>query len=239
MYLKADFHCHVKLLGHWDFRPVQLLKRLNWARRVGLNVLAITEHIDSFDFWEICRFLELSCRNESGSFSWKGLTVLTGAEVNIYESGHILLIGSLDALRELEKRLGRLDAENFPCFKDLLDASEDLNFLRIGAHPCRGNQELWKMGSLLKRLDALEVNSNELHMAKWVQRQSRQLNLPVLAGSDAHHWLQMGRVYNLLPFNGRYTVAELKRVIASGEATWHRPGAVSVFMGGLLKGAVR
>lgn len=239
MLLKADFHCHVKLLGHWNFRPVQLLKRLKWARCIGLNMLAITEHIDSPDFWEINGHLESLCRDHAGNFSWKGLTVLTGAEVNIYESGHILLIGSLDALRELEKRLGRLDAGNLPFFKDLLDASEDLDFLRIGAHPCRANQELWKMGSLLKRLDALEINANELSMSKSVQRQSRQLNLPVLAGSDAHHWLQMGRVYNLLPFNGGYTVAELKRVIASGETVWCRPGAIAAFMGGLLKGAVR
>lgn len=239
LFLKADFHCHVKLLGHWTFRPGQLLKRLNWARRVGLNVLAITEHIDLPDFWKIGRCLELLCRDDTGSFSWKGLTVLAGAEVNIYESGHILLIGSLDALREVEKRLGRLDAGNFPCFKDLLDASEDLDFLRIGAHPCRGHQTLWKMGSLLKRLDAMEINSKELSMAKWVQHRSGQLNLPVLAGSDAHHWLQMGRVYNLLPFNNSYTVDGLKRVIASGQAAWRRPGAVSAFMGGLLKGAVR
>lgn len=231
MPLKADFHCHVKLLGHQAFRPVQLLKRLNRARRVGLDMLAVTEHIDLPDFWEIYEHLEMLCQDRSGCFSWKGITVLTGAEVNIYEGGHILMIGSLDAIRELEKRTGRLDGRNSPFFMDLLDASEDLDFLRIGAHPCRGNLELWKMGSLLKRLDALEINANELSMSNWVSCQSGQLNLPVLAGSDAHHWLQMGRVYNVLPFSfsGTYTVTELKRVIARGEVTWYRPGAASAF----------
>lgn len=241
MSLKADFHCHVKLLAQRPFQTAQLIKRLDWARRVGLDMLAITEHIDLPDYWEIYGRLETLCRDHSGCFSWKGLTVLTGAEVNIYESGHILLIGSLDAIRELEKRMGRLDARNSPFFKDLMDASEDLDFLRIGAHPCRFNHELWKMGSLLKRLDALEINANELFMSDWVSKRSVQLNLPVLAGSDAHHWLQIGRVYNLLPFsfNGSYTVSQLKRVITRGEAAWYRPGAVSAFMGGLLKGVVR
>ena len=238
MPLKADFHCHVKLLGHHSFRPAQLVKRLSWARRVGLDLLAVTEHIDLPDFWEIYEHLESLCRDHSGCFSWRGLTVLTGAEVNIYEGGHILMIGSLDHMRELEKRMGRLDARNFPFLKDLLDASEDLEFLRIGAHPCRVNHDLWKMGPLLKRLDALEINANELSMSEWVSSQSAKMGLPVLAGSDAHHWLQLGRVFNLLPYsyNGGYTVAQLKRVIARGEAAWYRPGAVSAFIRGLLKG---
>lgn len=238
MSLKADFHCHIKLLGNRpSYRQAQLLKRLNWARYVGLDMLAVTEHIDLPDFWEIYGHLEALCRDHSGCFSWKGLTVLPGAEVNVYECGHILLIGSIDALRELEKRMGRLDARNFPFFKDLLDASEDLSFLRIGAHPCRGDHELWKMGSLLKRLDALEINANELLKSDWVSGQAAQMDLPVLAGSDAHHWLQIGRVYNLLPhnFGGSYTMPELKRVVAKGEAAWYRPGAVPALMRAISK----
>jgi len=237
--LKAEFHCHVKLFSHSIFRPVQLRRRLNWAKHIGLDVLAVTEHIDVPDFWKIYRCLENFCGNGSGGNQWRGVTVLTGAEVSIDEGGDILLIGSIEALKKLENRLGRLSAENFPFFKSLLDASEDLGFLRIGAHPCRPNKELWKMGALLKRLDALEINAGELSMSRWVLRQSRELNVPVLAGSDAHHWLQMGQVCNLLPLSGSFTTAELKQAIAEKKVVWHRENALSVIIRGLSKGVVQ
>jgi len=234
--LKADFHCHVKLFSHGRFRPAQLRRRLNWAARLGLDVQAVTEHFDVPDFWEIYSCLETLCGNGRGGLEWRGVTVLAGAEVSIDEGGDILLIGSIEALKGLEKRLGRLTAGNMPFFKDLLDASEDLGFLRIGAHPCRPDKELWKMGSLLKRLDALEINAGELSMARWVQRQAHQTNMAVLAGSDAHHWLQMGRVFNLLPFGGSFTIAELKRAVAERKVAWRNEGAFSVLVRGLIKG---
>ncbi|WP_151191729.1 PHP-associated domain-containing protein [Desulfotomaculum copahuensis] len=227
-YLKAEFHCHVKLFSRRPFRPGQLRRRLEWARRTGLDVLAVTEHIDVSDFWEIYHCLESWCGHASGMFEWRGLIVLAGAEVSVAEGGDIIMIGSPAALKELEKRLGRLRPGRFPAFQTLMDASEDLGFLRTGAHPCRSSKELWKMGPLLKRLDALEVNATELSLAGHVLRKSAELNRPVLAGSDAHHWLQMGRVYNLLPFEGRFTLVELKQAVAQHRVTWQRNGVRSL-----------
>ncbi|MCG8401642.1 MAG: PHP domain-containing protein [Firmicutes bacterium] len=235
--LKADFHCHVKIMGHGSFRPGQLKSRLEWARRFGLDLLAITEHIDIPDFWDITAFLEDLCDQRRGVLRWRELVVITGAEVNIAEGGHILLIGGSAALRQLEARLGRLDANNPPLLKELLDASENLGFLRIGAHPCRRRQDLWKMGPLLKRLDALEINGRELSTAGWVTRQAGMLNIPVVTGSDAHHWLQMGRVYNLLPLDGDPGVAAIKDVVANHGVTWRVTGGLS-HCKSLLKGAV-
>jgi len=234
-FLKAELHCHVKLFSRRAFRPAQLQRRLNRARQLGLNVLAVTEHVDVPDFWEICKHLESLCTSASGSLNWKGLTVLTGAEVSVSEGGDILLIGSLEAIKELEGRLGRLSPWNSPSFKRLLDASEDLGFLRIGAHPCRPNKELWKMGTLLKRLDALEINAGELSEADWVQHQAKQLNLPVLAGSDAHHWLQIGRVFNLLPLSTGFTVADIKEALAQKKITWQKAGFLPLVKSLFLK----
>ncbi|SFG11007.1 hypothetical protein SAMN05660649_00710 [Desulfotomaculum arcticum] len=237
--LRAELHTHVKIFINRKFSPEQLKKRLNWAKRIGLNVLAITEHLDLPDFWEIYDCLEELCSNGSGALQWEGTTVLAGTEVSIEEGGHILLIGSLETLKILEGRLGRVTLENAPDFKFLMDNTEDLNFVRIGAHPCRYGYELWKIGSQLKRLDALEINANELIMAKLVQRQAFDMKIPVLAGSDAHHWLQMGRVYNLLPLKRGFTIADLKQVVARYKVTWCRQGAISIMLGGLLKGAVK
>lgn len=234
--LKAEFHCHIKLFSRGRFRPAQLRRRLNWARRLGLDVLAVTEHLDVPDYWEIIGCLERLCSNGSAGLHWRGVTVLPGAEVSVDEGGDILLIGTLDSLRELERRLGRPRFGNFPFFKDLLDVSEDLSFLRIGAHPCRRNKELWKMGHLLKRLDALEVNAGELPMAPWVQRQATEAGLAVVAGSDAHHWLQIGRLVNLLPCSGSFTTTELKLTVAENKVSWRREGLFPSFLRGVFKG---
>ncbi|MCL6448787.1 MAG: hypothetical protein K6U04_11660 [Armatimonadetes bacterium] len=233
-FLKIELHCHVKLFGRGVFRPAQLRRRLNRARRLGLSALAVTEHFDVPDFWEICRHLELLCANGGGGLRWGEMAVLTGAEVTIEESGDILLVGSAGALQVLENRLGCRRAGIplsgiFPSCKDLLDASEDLGFLRIGAHPCRRGKELWKMGTLLRRLDALEINARELPLAGWVQHQAKQLGLSVVAGSDAHHWLQIGRLVNLLPEGCRLTAAGLKEALRQRQLTWQRSGGLPFF----------
>ena len=199
-FLKIELHCHVKLLSRGAFRPGQLRRQLNWAARLGLHGLAVTEHFDVPDFREIYRHLEALCANGGGGeLRWGKLAVLAGTEITIEEGGDILFIGSADALRKLAGRLGGMRAkilrrEMFPPFQDLLDASEDLGFLRIGAHPCRREKVLWKMDALLKRLDALEINAGELALAGLVRRQAEQLGVGVVAGSDAHHWLQIGRL---------------------------------------------
>lgn len=227
-YLQADFHCHVKIFSSAPLKPGQLSKKLNWAMRLGLDVLAITEHIEDKDFWAISGGLESTCDGKEGVFYRPGLTVLTGAEVNIKEGGHILLIGCLNALKKMEKRLGRLDGTNTPCFKELMDASDDLGFLRIGAHPCRRRQELWPLGQQLKRLDALEINGRDLPTATMVKRQAGFLQIPVVAGSDAHHWLQMGRVNNYFNVPGALSIAAIKEAVAARRVKWRGNNILSL-----------
>lgn len=220
--LRADFHCHVKLLAGGTFRGPQLKRRLNAAKHLGLDVLAVTEHIDTHDFWIIVESLMGLCQDSSGNLQWKGMRLLAGAEISIAEGGDILLVGSAEGLKKLENRLGRLIRGNFPRLNELLDASEDLGFLRIGAHPCRAGKELWKMGPLLKRLDALEINARELSEAGWVCRQAREAGISVVAGSDAHHWLQLGKVYNLIPARGGTDLGSIKEAIREKKTAWRR-----------------
>lgn len=220
--LKAEFHCHVKLLARGTFRGSQLIKRLNAAKHQGLDVLAVTEHIDVHDFWNIVEYIMRLCEDKSGNLTWKGMRLLTGAEVSIEEGGDILLIGSAKGLEKLETRLGRLSRGNFPCLNELLDASEDLGFLRIGAHPCRTGKVLWKMGPLLKRLDALEINARELSEAGWVYHQAKEAGVSVVAGSDAHHWLQLGKVYNLIPAWSGTDLEKIKEAIREKKTAWRR-----------------
>lgn len=231
--MKAELHCHVKLFAHRPFRPAQLQRRLNRARDMGLDVLAVTEHMDVPDFRGILQCLEELCGRGTGALEWRGLTVLAGAEVSIKEGGDVLCIGTPETVRELEKRLAPVNADNLPSFKGLLDASGDLGFLRIGAHPCRRGKELWKLGPMLKKLDALEINATELPMAGRVQERAKNLGMPVVAGSDAHHWLQIGRVYNLLPPVEKLTAVTFKQALLRGEIVWCRGKIWPVLLKGL------
>lgn len=236
-FLKIELHCHVKLFSRGAFHPGQLRQRLKWAARLGLHGLAVTEHFDVPDFWEIYRHLEVLCANSDGGSSelrWGKLYVLAGTEVTIEEGGDILLIGSAGALQKLAERLGNGRSKIprkkvFPPFHDLLDASEDLGFFRVGAHPCRREKVLWKMGALLKRLDALEINARELALAGWIRRQAEQLDVGVVAGSDAHHWLQIGRLVTLLPEDFSLTAAGLKEALGQKKLTWQKGGLLSIF----------
>lgn len=232
--LKAEFHCHAKLLGQVPFKPVYLERRLNRARALGLDVLAITEHLEAPDYQEIYRCLEALCRNDSGTARWHGVTVLTGAEITISSGQDILLIGGTGYIKELVKRLGFYPG-NPPRFEELMDASEDLELLRVGAHPCRRGKCLWSLGPQLKRLDALEINASELSKASYVQEQAQQLGLPVLAGSDAHHWLQIGRVYNILPLHDRFTIPELKQTVLQRQSAWQKKNSFAFWKNMLFK----
>jgi hypothetical protein len=71
----------------------------------------------------------------------------------------------------------------------------------------------------LKRLTALEVNGKDLGTEDRLVAVARDLGLPVVGNSDAHHWLQLGVRHSLFPIN-EISLAELKRALHS-QATWY------------------
>jgi hypothetical protein len=65
--------------------------------------------------------------------------------------------------------------------------------VRIGAHMFRRGKELGKFApGDLRRLHALEINGKDLGTELMLLSHARALGLPVVGGSDAHHWLQLG-----------------------------------------------
>ncbi|MNV69624.1 hypothetical protein D3C71_1625410 [compost metagenome] len=92
----------------------------------------------------------------------------------------------------------------------------------IGGHPFRESNPLYQVDrELLGRFDAFDLNGKDLHEIGIEENTSKvlglgaELNIPVVAGSDAHQMFQVGCVYN--EFEGDFeTVAELKDAIRSG-----------------------
>jgi hypothetical protein len=63
----------------------------------------------------------------------------------------------------------------------------------------RRTKELGKFSSVdLRRLHALEINGKDFGTEIMLLVQARALGLPIVAGSDAHHWLQLGVRHTLM-----------------------------------------
>jgi PHP family Zn ribbon phosphoesterase len=141
-------------------------------------------------------------------------------EVDIAEGGHILVSGPKDKLLEIRHSLEEHVApDRFIGLRELFELCEPRGMMVIGGHPYRKSNHLYHIDkSLLRKFDAFDLNGKDLHeigiqenIAK-VLTLGVELDVPVVAGSDAHQLFQVGCVFNEFP--GDYeTVAELKTAI--------------------------
>ncbi|MGD0152519.1 MAG: PHP-associated domain-containing protein [Thermacetogeniaceae bacterium] len=191
----AELHCHTQFFGWQHFSRRRLDSFLSRARRLGVKILAFTEHANIKSYWKLYTFLEES------TWRWEGMTILTGAEITVQEGGDILVYGPPSTFKELPDRLGGWPAGRVrPPLERLLEAVEALNLMKVGAHPLRHGQSLGDVPSeLLSRLDALELNAREFARQSRVSSLAADLNLPLVGGSDAHFSRHLGRVLNRLP----------------------------------------
>ena len=96
-------------------------------------------------------------------------------------------------------------APDYVSAETLLGLSGDLRLVRIVAHPLRPRREIDRLGRhLLARFDGLEVNAKDLAMiGASAKAHLRNLaggsGMYIVAGSDAHHPLQLGTVWNESP----------------------------------------
>src|SRR5262249_14124305 len=138
------------------------------------------------------------CRR--GVFWSDDVALIPGAEVNIREGAHVIVLGEVAELRRLDASFPeRLSDRYEPTLREFLDVTDDFDVARIGAHMFRSGKELGKFAAAdLRRLHALEVNGKDFGTEVMLLAQARALNLPIVAGSDAHHWLQTGVRHTLL-----------------------------------------
>lgn len=209
----AELHCHTQFFGWQHFSRRRLDSFLSRARRLGVKILAFTEHANIKSYWKLFAFLEDS------AWQWEGAVILTGAEITVQEGGDILVYGSPAAFKELPDRLGGWPAGRVrPPLERLLEAVETLDLMRVGAHPLRPRQSLFHIPrELLRRLDALEINAREAGRNQQVTALAAELNLPLVAGSDAHFSWHLGRVLNRLP-GWVKDIPTLRQAVKNGQA---------------------
>lgn len=218
--MKIDLHTHAKLSKASDFSPAYYEEMIQEAIDNGLDALALTEHFNTRNFYEVYEQLDRMFPYNGEYYDAGGLKIFPGMEVDIQETGHILLIGQKEHIFETRRQLDNYTEKgSFIPFDDLMDLAETLPLLKIGAHPFRETTPLHHLERRqLMRLDAFDLNAKDMYQYgceanfERVKSFAGDLGKPVTAGSDTHQCLQYGSVYNELVMPCE-TVADLKTAI--------------------------
>jgi predicted metal-dependent phosphoesterase TrpH len=212
-----DTHSHPKMSKHFEFSPDSVDKMVRQARRVGLHALALTEHFHATRYWDVHDHLEETLPCEHGLFRANGVMLIPGAEVNIREGAHVIVLAEVGELRRLDRAFHKRLSERYePTLREFLDITDDFDVVRIGAHMFRRKKELGKFAAVdLRRLHALEINGKDFGTEVMLLAQAYALGLPIVAGSDAHHWLQVG-VRHTLVHTDELTFPAVAKAIKEG-----------------------
>ena len=221
--MKIDFHTHGKLSKKVEFSLEYFIDMVNAAKENGLDGFALTEHFNTHRFSDVYDTLDKEFPYVEQYYEVNGVKVFPGMEVDIRETGHILMIGSREDIRGLRSKLDTYtEKDHFIPFAELLEEASKFNLLKIGAHPFRETTPLHQIDdNLLKQLDAFDLNGKDLHEqgvdanAEKVYPFAKELGLPVVGGSDTHQSLQYGSVVNILESECS-NVNEIKELITTG-----------------------
>lgn len=220
-----DFHTHGKLAKRVDFDLEFFKEVIVNAKESGLTALALTEHFNTKNFYEIYETLDNHYEYKHDYYDVDGFKVFTGMEVDALEVGHLLFLANRKSILHMRNQLiDHTTEETFLPIKELLNLADMYGALKIGAHPLRESTPLdhHQIG-VLKRFDAFDLNGKDMHvygvenMKSAVHSFAALYDVPVVCGSDSHHPVHIGVVKNTLPECD--TVEEIKQAILSKNYT--------------------
>lgn len=243
----VDFHTHGKLAKYLPFSVDYTNWLLQEARESGLDALCLTEHFNTQGFDEVYGYIASHGTPQGDAFAFNGLKVFPGMETDIAEGGHVLSIGPMEAIRELNRRLEPYKEKgHFLPFAELVRLFDEYPLLVGAGHPFRDGGHIPELPpELLARFDFLDLNGKDI--AEDRQRAEaltyglgQQLQIPVVAGSDTHQAVQYGCIRTC--FQGEFdTVAALGEEMKAGRysITVHPEAAFKVKTAGLLKRSLK
>lgn len=98
------------------------------AKANGLQAVALTEHFNTSNFFAMYDALDQTYPYNGHYYDVNGLKLFPGMEVDIAETGHILLIGLKENVLAVRALLDEHTQEgNFIPFKQLLDMADEHN----------------------------------------------------------------------------------------------------------------
>ena len=204
--MRLDFHTHGKLAKKLPFSTAYTDWLFGEAKDAGLSALCLTEHFNTLQFDELYAYLAGKSRREGDTLVLpNGLRVFPGMETDVAEGGHILSIGPLETILELNRRLEPYkEKRKFLPFAQLMDLFEESPMLVGCGHPYRAPGHVPELPEeQLRRLQFLDLNGKDLaldrsHTEELTYALGQRLNIPVVSGSDTHQAVQYGCVTTVL-----------------------------------------
>lgn len=238
-----DLHTHMMISKTFKFEPKRVDRYVRMASFVGLQGMAVTEHLHASDYFGVYRYFGERFPYRNGVYRVRrDFAFFPGAEISIAKGGDILAIGPIEHIRTLAERISMPPVSGYkPDLEELLEARNGLEIVLIGAHMFRGLKNLEKFPErLLKRLDALEVNGKDYGLEFKLLQKASQLGLSVTGGSDSHHWLQLAVRATLVP-GDRISLMSLFEALKDQKTTYYcgKYPALRVFMSQKIKRAVK
>ena len=164
-----DIHIHEKTYSHDSY--ISLIDIVEKSKEIGLDGICITDHESN------------QLKDKAKEVSIKtGFLIITGAEVLTYE-GDLLVFGLDDIPQEMMSA------------QELINIVNSNNGIAISAHPYRkNNRGIGDNNKELKGLAGIEAFNGNTPISDNLKglELARELNLPILGGSDAHHLGQVG-----------------------------------------------
>lgn len=197
MYL--DFHTHGKLAKKLPFSADYTHWLFSEARAAGLDAICLTEHFNTWGFGQLYGYIQEHSEREGDTLLFDGLRIFPGMETDIAEGGHILCIGPIEAVLELNKRLEpNKEKGRFMPFQELMDLYEQYPVLVGGGHPFREGGHIPELGKeQLERLHFFDLNGKDVaenreKAEELTRKLGKETGKPVVGGSDTHQAVQYG-----------------------------------------------
>jgi hypothetical protein len=191
---RIDTHVHLLIDKLAEPDAAQIRERIAYAADRGLRAVCIMEHLDAAHYARLIS--EVFVENRLGwhpleggvMMTREGVMVFSGAEVSLHGGADVGVHAAPAVLLSLNRAKGHYTLSGL---RQALQGSGQ-EFLIVAHHvllPGKHCQELYDDPSLV---DALEIPGKVPAMAPRYRELSHVFNLPVVSGSDAHVWVQIG-----------------------------------------------
>lgn len=226
--MRLDFHTHGKLAKKLPFSTTYTDWLFGEARRAGLDALCLTEHFNTLQFADVYGYIASVSRRIGDTLELEnGLRVFPGMETDVAEGGHILSIGPLEAILELNRRLEpHKEKGDFLPFSRLMELFGQYPVLVGCGHPFRAGGHVPELPEeQLRRLRFLDLNGKDLALdrertERLTYALGKKLSIPVVSGSDTHQAVQYGCVTTVFERNCD-TIPELYEEMQAGRYAIH------------------
>lgn len=222
--MKIDFHVHAKITTKFDFDEKVIEQYIQEGKKESLDAFVLTEHCHTQDFRSAYEFLKNNYNRIGDCYIKDNFKIFTGIEITTKEKFDVLVISDIDYIYDVKEKVDKIiesTNEKFIEIEKLIDFVDEEKSIIILAHPYRRFDEFPEINeSVFNKFDAVEYNATDLYkfgidvMKKRINLLGQTLDKKITAGSDTHHFMQIGSVRNVL--DEEYTTClDLKKQINS------------------------